>query len=75
MTAGKQFDVTITNNIMTGNGKGLLVHDASNVTFSRNLVTGSTDANSAAVRVEGDVSGLTVTNNVVLGGAWPPPCG
>ena len=67
-TAGKQFNISITNNVMAGNGKGLLVYNASGVTFGGNLVTGSTDANSGAVRDEGDVNGLTVTNNVILGG-------
>jgi parallel beta-helix repeat protein len=67
-TAGKQFNVTITDNIMAGNGKGLLVYNASGVTFSGNLVTGSTDTLSAAIRDEGNVTGLTVTDNTVLGG-------
>ena len=67
-TAGKQFNVAITNNVMANNGKGLLVYNATNVTFSGNLITGSTDTTSAAVRVEGDVTGLTVANNAVLGG-------
>ena len=68
-TAGKQFNITITNNIMTGNGKGLLVHDASGVTFAGNLITGSKDTTSAAVRIEGDVSNMTITGNTVLGGS------
>jgi nitrous oxidase accessory protein NosD len=68
-TAGKQFNVAITNNIMENNGKGLLVYNATNVQFTGNLVTGSTDATSAAVRVEGNVVGMTIANNVVLGGA------
>ncbi len=68
-TAGKQSDIAITNNVMANNGKGLLVYNATDVTFSGNLVTGSTDAGSAAVRDEGDVSNLVIDDNVVLGGA------
>ena len=68
-TAGKQFNISVTNNVMTGNGKGLLVFNATGVTFSGNLVTGSTDATSAAVRDEGNVANLAITYNTVIGGA------
>ena len=66
--AGKQFNVAITNNVMAGNGKGLLVYNATGVTFSGNLVTSSTDATSAAIRDEGNVVNMTVDGNTVLGG-------
>ncbi len=68
-TAGKQFNVAITNNVMTGNGKGLLVMNANGVTFSGNQISGSTDALSAAIRDEGNVVNLTVSHNAVLGGS------
>jgi hypothetical protein len=66
--AGKQFNVTITNNVMANNGKALLVFNATGVTFSGNLITGSTDSLSAAVRDEGNVVNMTVSYNTVLGG-------
>lgn len=67
-TAGRQFNVAVTNNVMANNGKGLSVYNATGVAFTGNLVTGSTDAASAAVRIEGNVAGMTIANNVVLGG-------
>jgi nitrous oxidase accessory protein NosD len=66
--AGKQFNVTITNNVMAKEGKALLVYNATGVTFCGNLVTGSTDTTSAAIRDEGNVVNMTVDNNTVLGG-------
>jgi len=46
----------------------LLVYNATGVTFCGNLVTGSTDTTSAAIRDEGNVVNMTVDNNTVLGG-------
>ncbi len=65
-TAGKQFNVSITNNLMAGNGKGVFMVNASGMRISGNVITGCTDSLSAAVRDEGNVSNATITRNSFL---------
>lgn len=65
-TAGKQFNVSITGNLMLGNGKGVLVFNATGITIADNLMAGCTDSVSAAVRDEGNVSNMTVEGNSFL---------
>lgn len=62
-SAGKQSNITITNNYMDQNGKGVLVYNATGVTITGNTITNSTDATSAALRVEGNVQNLLIQNN------------
>jgi hypothetical protein len=62
-----QTDIRITNNVMDGNGKALLAFNAGNLTITGNLVTHSQDANSAALRFEGNVNNVTINNNSVTG--------
>lgn len=66
-TAGKQSNITITNNIMTGNGKGVLLVNVDRVAIQNNVMTASTDANSAAIRIEGGSSNITIDHNTVTG--------
>jgi copper-binding protein NosD len=66
-TAGKQANITITNNIMTGNGKGVLLYNIDRVLIDGNVMTASTDANSAAIRIEGNATNVTVAHNTVTG--------
>jgi nitrous oxidase accessory protein NosD len=65
-TAGKQFDVSITNNVMVGNGKAVYMINAMGINICGNLITGCTDSSSAAVRDEGNVSNATITGNSFL---------
>jgi len=65
-TAGKQFNVSITNNLMVGNGKGVFMVNATGINISGNIFTGCTDATSAAVRDEGNDSNVTITGNSFL---------
>jgi parallel beta-helix repeat protein len=66
-TAGKQSNITITNNVMQGNGKGVLIFNADNITIAGNLMTASTDANGAAIRIEGGSNNINIHNNTVTG--------
>ena len=65
-TAGKQFNISITNNVMAGNGKGVFMVNATGINISGNIFTGCTDATSAAVRDEGNDSNVTITGNSFL---------
>lgn len=63
-TAGKQSNITITNNIMSGNGKGVLMYNVDHALLQNNLMTGCTDTTSAALRIEGNVTNLAVRGNI-----------
>ena len=65
-TAGRQFNVSITNNLMAANGKGVFMVNASGINISDNVFTLCTDSLSAAVRDEGNVSNATITGNSFL---------
>jgi hypothetical protein len=70
LEAGPEFtqtNIRITNNVMSGNGKGVLAFNASNLTITGNLITNSQDANSAALRFEGNVNGVAIKDNTVTG--------
>ena len=64
--AGKQFNITITDNLMSGNGKGVLMFNLTGATIAGNLITGCTDTLSAAIRDEGNVTNLAITGNTLL---------
>lgn len=64
--AGKQFNIAITNNVMAGNGKAVLMFNLTGATIAGNLITGCTDASSAAIRDEGNVANLAITGNSLL---------
>ena len=51
---------------MLNNGKGVLVFNASNIRIANNLILGCTDANSGAIRDEGNVTGMSITGNTIL---------
>jgi hypothetical protein len=70
LEAGPEFtqtNIRITNNVMSCNGKGVLAFNASNLTITGNLITSSQDANSAALRFEGNVNGVAIKDNTVTG--------
>ncbi len=66
-SASTQSKISITNNTMTGNGKAVLAFNAKNLTITGNLVTNSQDANSAALRFEGNDNNVTINSNTVTG--------
>jgi len=64
-SAGKQSNISITDNVMNGNGKGVLAYNVTNLSISGNTITNSTDALSAAIRFEGNVINSQIQNNVI----------
>jgi hypothetical protein len=64
-TAGKQSNITISNNVMDKNGKGVLAFNVTGLAITGNTITNSTDGTSAAIRLEGNVKTLLVQNNSI----------
>lgn len=62
---GRQSNITITNNTMQGNGKGVLLANASNVSIAGNAMTASTDTHGAAIRIEGGSSRISIFRNAI----------
>ena len=54
LTAGKQFNITITNNYLGSESKAILATNVTNLVFMGNTVTGLDDGSSGPVRFEGD---------------------
>jgi nitrous oxidase accessory protein NosD len=65
-TAGKQFDITITNNVMRDNGKSVLAFNVVGLDIEHNFITGSTDEGSGALRFEGGNSDVTIQCNTII---------
>ena len=64
-TAGKQFDITITNNVMRDNGKGVLAINVDGLDIEMNYISGSIDLGSAALRFEGGNSNVIIDCNTI----------
>jgi parallel beta-helix repeat protein len=60
-----QSNITISNNTMSGNGKGLLAWNVSGMTITNNTITGCQDAGSAALRFEGFANNVTIQGNTI----------
>lgn len=61
---------TISNNSFDSNGRGVLLFGTQSSSITGNTITNSTLA-SAAIRLDGNDSGLTITGNTLTtGGAW-----
>lgn len=60
-----QSNITISNNIMQGNGKGVLLFNAKNVNITGNAMTASTDTQSAAIRIAGGSSNISIFRNAI----------
>ncbi|HET6251483.1 MAG TPA: NPCBM/NEW2 domain-containing protein [Tepidisphaeraceae bacterium] len=69
--AGKQSNIRITNNTMTGNGKGVLIFDASNIFIEGNTVTTSRDQYSGTMRFEGNVQNVVMEYNTIFSNTGP----
>src|SRR5262249_37456172 len=61
--------ITISNNEFAGNGRAMYAFNLTNSSFTSNTVSGSTWAASADLRLFEGVSNLTITKNVLTGGA------
>ena len=66
---GSQSNVTISNNVFSENARAVFLLDVVNSAVTQNSVTGSTAAGTGDIRIFGGVSGLTVANNLLQGGA------
>src|SRR5205807_773919 len=67
--SGSQSNVTISNNLVSGNARAVFLLDLINSGFTQNTVTGSTQTGAGDIRIFGGVSGLTVANNLMQAGA------
>ncbi|HSZ54117.1 MAG TPA: fibronectin type III domain-containing protein [Tepidisphaeraceae bacterium] len=70
-TQNAQSNIRITNNVMEGNGKGLLAFNVANLTVTSNTITTSQDQYSAALRFEGNANNVTIESNNVYNNPGP----
>ncbi len=63
--AHSQANITITNNVMKGNGKGLLLYNIDTLTLRDNTIINSISTTSAAIRIEGNVNNAIIRHNLV----------
>src|SRR5207302_10368087 len=64
--AATQTNVTVSNNVMTANGNGVLLFNLLNSTLTGNTITNSTGSQ---VAIGGSVNGLQVTLNIIENGS------
>ena len=70
-SSGKQSNIRITNNAMSGNGKGVLFFNATNVLIEGNTVTTAQDQYSGTLRFEGNNQNVTIEYNNVYNNTGP----
>ena len=63
--ASNQTNIRITNNIFDDNGKALLAFNADDLTITGNVVVSTRDTRSAALRFEGNIHNVTLSNNLI----------
>ena len=71
LSAGKQFNVAITNNFIGNESKALLATNVTNLTFMGNTVTQLNDGASGPVRFEGNSNTVNIQYNSIYGNAGP----
>lgn len=71
LTAGKQFNITITNNTLGSESKALLATNVTNLTFLGNTCTNFDDASSGPVRFEGDANVVNIQYNSIYDNSGP----
>jgi hypothetical protein len=71
LTAGKQFNITITNNYIGNESKALLATNVTNLVFMGNTCTGLDDGSSGPVRFEGDANTVDIQYNTIEGNSGP----
>ncbi|HTU20904.1 MAG TPA: hypothetical protein VMG10_22825 [Gemmataceae bacterium] len=64
-TTPKQSAITISNNVMDGNGSGVFVSSATNASITSDKIVNSTSGD--GVFIGGGVNGLTITNDQISG--------
>ena len=71
LTAGKQFNITITNNTIGNESKALLATNVTNLVFLGNTVTNLDDGSSGPVRFEGDANTVDIQYNSIHNNSGP----
>ncbi len=71
LTAGKQFNITITNNLLGNESKALLATNVTNLTFLGNTCTNLDDGSSGPVRFEGNANVVNIQYNSIYGNGGP----
>ncbi len=71
LTAGKQFNITISNNLISNESKAILATNVTNLAFIGNTVTNLDDGASGPVRFEGDANAVDIQYNSVHNNAGP----
>ncbi len=71
LTAGKQFNITITNNTIGNESKAILATNVTNLVFLGNTVTNLDDGSSGPVRFEGDANTVDIQYNSIHNNGGP----
>ena len=71
LTAGKQFNITISNNTLAWESKALLATNVTNLSFIGNTVTNFNDGSSGPVRFEGNANTVNIQYNSIHNNAGP----
>ena len=71
LTAGKQFNIAITNNYIGNESKALLATNVTNLVFIGNTCTGLDDGSSGPVRFEGNANVVDIQYNTIDGNSGP----
>ncbi len=71
LTAGKQFNITITNNALSYESKAILATNVTNLVFMGNTVTNFKDGASGPVRFEGNANNVDIQYNSIYGNTGP----
>ena len=71
LTAGKQSNISITNNGFDNNGKAVLFFNTIGITLTGNVVTQTLDKYSGTFRFEGNNQDVTITGNTLYNNTGP----
>jgi hypothetical protein len=71
LTAGKQFNITITNNTIGNESKAILATNVTNLVFMGNTVTNLDDGSSGPVRFEGNANTVDIQYNSIHNNSGP----
>ncbi|HEY8748986.1 MAG TPA: NPCBM/NEW2 domain-containing protein [Tepidisphaeraceae bacterium] len=70
-TAGRQSNITISNNYIGNDSKAILMFNVTNLTFMGNTATATNDQSSGPVRFEGNANTINIQYNTITGNVGP----
>ncbi|HZL33789.1 MAG TPA: NPCBM/NEW2 domain-containing protein [Tepidisphaeraceae bacterium] len=70
-TLNSQSNITFSNNVEDGVGKGVLIYNADNLTFTGNTITHTLDQWSGALRFEGGDTHVLISGNTIYDNTGP----